>query len=119
MTEHVLDELDAYALGALDRAEAERVAQHLSTCASCRNEAAALAEVVGALPDTVPLREPRPALRDRLLEAAKADVRSPVRGAAARRWSVGAVRPWRLAVAAVAAVVIVLGAADIDAYRRL
>jgi hypothetical protein len=119
MTEHVLDDLDAYALGALDRAEAERVAQHLSTCASCRNEAAALAEVVGALPDTVPLREPRPALRDRLLVAAKTDVRSPAGGAAARRWSLGAVRPWRLAIAAVGAVVIVLGAADVDAYRRL
>lgn len=119
MTEHVLDELDAYALGALDRAEAERVAQHLSTCASCRNEAAALAEVVGALPDTVPLREPRPALRERLLVAAKTDLRSPARGAAARRWSLGAVRPWRLAVAAVGAVVIVLGAADVDAYRQL
>ena len=83
MTEHVLDELDAYALGALDRAEAERVAQHLSTCASCRNEAAALAEVVGALPDTVALHDPRPALRERLLEAARTEARSPVRDAAA------------------------------------
>src|SRR5207247_11476263 len=78
-----------------------------------------MAHVVCACTDTVSLREPRPALRDRLLEVAKVDVRSPVRGAAARRWSVGAVRPWRLAVAAVGAVVIVLGAADIDAYRRL
>src|SRR5207247_9005350 len=69
MTEHVLDELDAYALGALDRAEAERVAHHLSTCASCRNEAAALAEVVGPRPATVPLLWPRPARRARLREA--------------------------------------------------
>ena len=119
MTEHVLDELDAYALGALDRADAERVAQHISTCASCRNEAAALAEVVGAIPDTVALRDPRPALRERLLESATAEARSPVRGAAARRWSFGAARPWRLAIAAVGAAVIVLGAADVDAYRRL
>ena len=119
MTEHVLDELDAYALGALDRAEAERVAQHLSTCASCRNEAAALAEVVGAIPDTVALRDPRPALRERLLEAARTEARSPARDTAAGQWSLGAVRPWRLAVAAVGAVVIVLGAADVDAYRRL
>jgi len=119
MTEHVRDELDAYALGALDRAEAERVAQHLSTCASCRNEAAALAEVVGAIPDTVALRDPRPALRERLLEAARTEARSPARDTAAGQWSLGAVRPWRLAVAAVGAVVIVLGAADIDAYRRL
>jgi len=119
MTEHVRDELDAYALGALDRAEAERVAQHLSTCASCRNEAAALSEVVAAIPDTVALRDPRPALRERLLGAARTEARSPARDTAVRRWSVGAVRPWRLAVAAVAAAVIVLGAADLDAYRRL
>jgi len=116
--EHVLDELEAYALGALDRAGAERVAEHLSTCASCREDAAALAEVVDTLPDTVALREPRPALRERLLQAAKADQR-PTPRAASGRWSLGAVRPWRLAIAAVGATVIVLGAADVDAYRRL
>ena len=118
MIEHVLDELEAYALGALDRAGAERVAEHLSTCVSCREDAAALAEVVGTLPDTVPLREPRPALRERLLQAARADQR-PTARAASRRWSLGAVRPWRLAIAAVGATLLVLGAADVDAYRRL
>ena len=118
MTEHVLDELEAYALGALDRADAERVAAHLATCASCRGDAAALAEVVDALPETVALREPRPALRARLLEAARVDGRprvpSPSRG-----WSLGTVRPWRLALAAITASVIVLGALDLDAYHRL
>jgi hypothetical protein len=118
MTEHGLDELEAYALGALDRAEAERVARHLSTCASCRADAASLAEVVGALPDTVALREPRPALRERVLEAAEADGRQPAQ-ATSQRWSPGRVRPWRVAIAAVVAAFIVLGAADLDAYRRL
>jgi Anti-sigma-K factor rskA len=118
MTEHVLDELEAYSLGALDRAAAEHVAQHLSGCASCRADAAALAEVVGALPDTVVLREPRPALRERLLQAARAETR-PTVSTLSRRWPLGSVRPWRLAIAAVGATVIVLGAADIDAYRRL
>jgi hypothetical protein len=118
MIEHVLDDLEAYALGALDRADAERVAQHLATCASCRQDAASLAEIVAALPDTVTLREPRPELRRRLLEAAKNDARQPVRTAASR-WSSGPVRPWRIAIASIAAVVIVLGAADVDAYRRL
>jgi len=119
MTEHVLDELEAYALGALDRAEAEGIAQHLSTCASCRKDAAALAEIVDALPDTVALREPRPALRERLLQAARTETRLPLRGGVSRRWSLALVRPWRLAIAAVGAAVIVLGAADVDAYRRL
>jgi hypothetical protein len=118
MTEHVLDDLEAYALGALDRADAERVAQHLATCASCRTDAAALAEVVGTLPDTVAVREPRPALRERLLQAARTESR-PAVSAPSHRWPLGSVRPWRLAIAAFSAAVIVLGAADLDAYHRL
>lgn len=117
MSGHVDDELEAYALGALDLADAERVAEHLATCASCRRDAASLAEVVGALPDTVALREPRTSLRERVLSAARNETQqaaTPV----VRRWSFGSVRPTRVALAGLAAAVIVLGAADIDAYRR-
>lgn len=116
--DHVLDDLEAYALGALDRASAERVASHLAGCDSCRGEAASLAEVVGSLPDSVTLRQPREALRERVLEAASADaVRTKLLAPGLR--SFGPVRPSRLAFAAIAAAVIVLGAADVDAYRRL
>jgi len=117
MNEHVLDDLEAYALGALDRADAERVAEHLGVCVSCRADAASLAEVVGTLPETVTPRDPRPALRDRILAAARADTRGPA-PAASRSWSFGAVRPSRVAFAGLFAAVIVLGAADIDAYQR-
>lgn len=117
MNEHVLDDLEAYALGALDRADAERVAEHLTSCASCRADAASLAEVVGTLPETVTPRDPRPALRDRILVAARSDTRGPV-PAPAPRWSFGAVRPSRVAFAGLFAAVVVLGAADIDAYQR-
>jgi Anti-sigma-K factor rskA/Putative zinc-finger len=116
MTGHVFDELEAHALGALDRAEAERVAEHLVVCPTCRSEAESLAEVVGTLPETVTPREPRAALRDRILAAARADT-GPVT-AASRRWSVGAVRPSRVALAALFASIVVLGAADINAYQR-
>jgi anti-sigma-K factor RskA/putative zinc finger protein len=118
MTEHVRDDLEAYALGALDRAEAERVALHLAACASCRQYAAGLAEIVGALPDTVALREPKPALRERVLAAATTDAPHATALATRRGWSFGAVRPSRVAFAALAAAMIVLGAADIDAYQR-
>jgi len=115
MTEHVLDELEAYALGALDDATAGLVATHLAACASCRAEAASLADVVGALPDSVVLREPRPALRERVLAAARAGVRTSE--AASRRW--GRVRVWPVVIAGLASAVIVLTAADLSAYRQL
>jgi len=117
MNEHVFDELEAYALGALDRADAERIAQHLGACESCRAEAAALAEVVGTLPETVTPRDPRPVLRDRILAAARTDTPRPT-PAPARQWSFGRVRLSRVAFVGLAASVIVLGAADVDAYQR-
>ena len=83
----------------------------------CRAEAAALAEVVAALPDSVTLREPRGALRERVVAAARAEMlgSQPVRG----RWPLGRVRAWPVVVAGLASVVIVLGAADLGAYRQL
>lgn len=117
MTEHVLDELEAYALGALDDASAGLVAAHLAACASCRAEAASLADVVGALPDSVVLREPRPALRERVLAAARAGMRASDQ--APRGWSLGRVRVWPIVMASLASVVIVLTAADLSAYRQL
>jgi len=117
MNEHVLDELEAYALGALDRADAERVAAHLAVCLGCRAEAASLAEVVGTLPDSVPLRNPRPTLRERVLAAARADGRPP--GPVRRPWSLGRVRIGRVVLAALASTVVVLAAADVGAYRQL
>jgi len=118
MTDHVQDELEAYALGALDRDTAERVARHLAMCPSCRKDAASLAEIVGTLPDTVTLREPTGVLRDRILAAARAEARQPARAAAGRP-SFGAIRLSRVAFAGLLGGVIVLGAMDVDAYQRL
>jgi anti-sigma-K factor RskA/putative zinc finger protein len=118
MNEHVIDELDAYALGALDNASAERIAAHLATCPGCRREASALAEVVGSIPEMVPLREPRAALRDRVLAAARTDA-AVKRPDTRRGWSLGPVRWPRLALAGLTAAVVVLGAVDLSAYTQL
>ena len=118
MNDHVLDDLEAYALGALDQTDAQRIAAHLATCATCRAEAAALAEVVSTLPDAVTPREPRPALRERVLGAARADLK-PATGGDRRRWSPGPIRLSRIAFAGLTAAVLVLAAVDVDAYRRL
>jgi Anti-sigma-K factor rskA/Putative zinc-finger len=118
MNEHVLDDLEAYALGALDQRAAESIAAHLGLCPSCRREASSLAELVATLPETVPSLAPRPVLRERVLAAVKAEA-TPVPATPRRTWSLGSVRAAPVAVAALAAVMIVLGAVDIDAYRRL
>jgi hypothetical protein len=118
MNDHILDDLEAYALGALDEADAQRIAAHLATCGTCRAEAAALAEVVGSLPDSVALREPRAALRERVLGAVRADLKPPT-VASRSRWSLTSIRPSRIAFAGLTAAVLVLGAVDVDAYRRL
>jgi len=117
MNDHVLDDLEAYALGALDEGVAEKIAVHLSECASCRAEASSLADIVATLPDTVPLVTPRPALRERILAATRAGVQAS--RVPPRRWSLGSIRAGPLALAGLAAMVIVLGAADLDAQRRL
>jgi anti-sigma-K factor RskA/putative zinc finger protein len=117
MNEHVLDELEAYALGALDRADAERVAEHIASCAACRSDAAALAEVVDTLPEMVSPREPRPALRDRILASARVETRAPA-PVVSRPWSFGAIRASRIAFAGLLGSIILLGAADLDAYQR-
>jgi hypothetical protein len=120
MTEHVTDDLELYALGALPAAEADRVGAHLAACAACRAELAEISTVVNALPDMVALREPPAGLKERILSAAAADVagepaRAPIReatrsGRPARGW---------LGVGALAAAAVLLLALDLNSLREL
>src|SRR5205814_9589552 len=86
-------------------------------------EAATLAEVVASLPDGVAVREPRPALRERLLAAARAEARGTEqtrRGWGLRSGSgLGRVRVWPMVMAGLASAVIVLAAADLSVYGQL
>jgi anti-sigma factor RsiW len=107
----------AYALGALDEAQAAAFRTHLEGCAVCQDELAAFAQVVDALPTSVPAyRAPR-RLRRRVLRAIAAERRGP--HAPARRPV--RLRP-ALAVAgagalAVAAIVLVLALGSSSAPR--
>ena len=84
----------AYALDALDSAEAREYENHLATCAECRAELARLSEAAGALPFAVETPAPPPELRGRILETARAE-----------RSNVVPMRPrWAVPVAVVAAV---------------
>lgn len=64
---HVFDLLPAYALGALDEADAELVASHLASCYLCRTELGSFQAVVEVLPLAVPEASPPPALKSRLM----------------------------------------------------
>ena len=59
----------AFALGAVDAAEAASVRAHLATCAECQAEMAELWTMADVLRETVEPLEPPPALRDRIAAA--------------------------------------------------
>lgn len=72
---HVIDDLELYTVGALPAERRAAVAAHLRGCATCGAAADDLAEVVAALAEAIPPREPPEALKERILAAAAADVR--------------------------------------------
>lgn len=74
----------AWVLGALDADEAESIRIHVEGCASCREVAARLRRVVGALPLAVDEVAPPSRLRERVLSAAAAAPRPAGAPAAAR-----------------------------------
>lgn len=104
----------AYALGALDPAEAEAFAAHLATCSVCREELAEFENVVAALPMSAP-RHPAPAaLRQRVLEAVAAEPRTapaarPERRRQARPWAALSRPSLALGLTAIIVVAVVLG----------
>lgn len=120
MTEHVTDDLELYAVGALRPGEADRVTTHLAACPACREELAEIATVVNALPDMVLLREPPAGLKERILSAAAADAAAgrpsvPTRETA---WTFRPTRGW-LGIGALAAAAVLLLALDLNSLREL
>ena len=84
----------AYALDALDSEEREAFEVHLAECERCREEVAEFSSVAASLAHAVEPASPPPALRERILDAARAE-----------RPNVVPLRPrWAYPVAALAAV---------------
>ena len=114
---HCGEDVAAYALGALEPAEAEAFARHLETCAVCRDELEAFQQVVDLLPMTAPAFKASPKLRRRLRRAIADEPRPDAVAASRPR------RSWRpewlprpvlgvaagLAVIAVALVIVLSG----------
>jgi anti-sigma-K factor RskA len=117
---HREDDVAAYALGALEPAEAETFRAHLETCASCRQELAAFQRVVDTLPLSVPAHRAPTGLRRRVL----AEVGVGPTPTPPSRWRsirAGWVRPALAAAAVVAVLAVValrLGLGSTPAYRQ-
>ena len=82
-----------YVLGALESAEEAAVRDHLATCPQPHPEFGELGEVVAALLEDVELVEPPAALRDRIMDAARADLDERTRAAATRAPATPAAAP--------------------------
>jgi hypothetical protein len=121
MTEHVTDDLELYAVGALRPREADRVTAHLAECPVCREELAEIATAVNALPDMVLLREPPAGLKERILSAAAADATAGRSAVPARRETAWTFRPTRgwLGVGALAAAALLFLVLDLNSLREL
>jgi anti-sigma-K factor RskA len=112
----------AYALGALEPAEAEAFRRHLETCTVCREELASFQEVVNVLPLTAPQHRAPRAVRRRVMAAVAADDRSAragvVAGAGAPRrrglasWF-GLPRPAMALASALAVVAVAIGTLEL------
>jgi anti-sigma-K factor RskA len=74
--DEVRDLAAPFVLGALDADEMDAVRGHLASCAQAHPEFAELGSVVPVLAASVPVVEPPPALKDRLMAAAAADLQA-------------------------------------------
>jgi anti-sigma-K factor RskA len=97
----------AYALGALEPAEAETFRAHVESCVVCRDELAAFNEVVEELPMAATQRAAPRALRRRIRRAVRADRRQPPRR---RAWA----RPALAAATALAAAAAIVGGVELS-----
>ena len=103
MAEELHDLVAPYALDALEPGEQELFERHLEECASCRAQLAEFQSTASALAHAEST-EPPPALRERILEAARAENGAKVLQFPKRRWLFPAT-----AVAAAAAAVVAIG----------
>jgi anti-sigma-K factor RskA len=108
------DDLAAYALGALEEPESERLRAHLEGCEECRRQLRWLEPAVELLPRTVEQLEPPARVRDSLLETVQAEAppaaREPPRPARDSWWRRLGLGMWRPATAVAAAAMLVVGA---------
>jgi anti-sigma-K factor RskA len=98
------EDLAAYALGSLERDEAEVVEAHLAGCERCRADLRWLEPAVGVIPESVPQLTPPASLRQGLMDTVTREARAEERSGSRTGWRSWLLRP-ATALAAVAALV--------------
>ena len=75
MSDHTLwaDSVGAYVLGALERDECDGFEAHLAECEICRRDVAELRVAADALPVSVPIVSPPPALKGRIMAVVESE----------------------------------------------
>jgi anti-sigma-K factor RskA len=96
---HIPDLLPAYVLNSLEADEAKQVEEHLSGCLICRNELESFQATADQLSFAVPVANPSPELRDRLMQRVQATRPQPRASipAPARSWLERLLPAWSLA----------------------
>lgn len=94
-----LEEVAAFALGALDAEQSADFKEHFKDCKRCQDELRWLSTAVRALPEAVDQQAPPPQLKVRLMEEVRADVAAEAKEARAaerrkRAESRGGFREW-------------------------
>ena len=74
MTAHPIDDLAAYALGALDPEEAKAIGAHVGSCARCRSDVRALSDTAWTIAESR-ARDVPPGLRAEIVERARRESR--------------------------------------------
>jgi anti-sigma-K factor RskA len=108
------DDLAAYALGALEPAEAAELERHIEDCKSCRERVEWLRPAVDVLPASVEQRTPPESLRENLLATVRAESAASEAQPAPQRaswWQGLRVAIARPAVAMTALIVLTVGVA--------
>jgi hypothetical protein len=75
--EHVIEQLDAYAIGALEAPEADGIERHVADCVSCWNELGRAQEAASLLALSVPMHEAPARLGERIISTAQRET-SPI-----------------------------------------
>ncbi len=115
---HVVEDLELYAFGVLTPDAMSRVDRHLAACPPCRAAANDIRDLVALLPEAIPLREPPPALKLRILEAARAE-RRPRAFAFRLPWSLALPDLRFVAMAAAIGLLLVVDAGQTMTLRQI